>query len=237
VDDPKEALLAALPDIPRWLEARALLAMPEAELYASPEGFVVSSPLDKLAFGVGQPAPHLFTQALTQVDAEWTVLAAPEDADAVGAAIPSFVAERAILHVLEGPIPRLATPDPDVIRLGPDDLRRVPESMARELERVIHHTEVLALETASVIASVAYVAGETERLYDLSVDTFGPHRKKGYAGRVMRALLDRRSEVKRPVWGATESNAASLHLAARLGFRPFDEIIVFTPKSSGQAPS
>jgi RimJ/RimL family protein N-acetyltransferase len=237
VDDPKAVLLAALPDIPRWLEARALLALAEAELYASPEGFVVSSPLDKLACGVGQPAPHLFTQALTQIDPEWIVLAAPEDADAVGAGMPNFERERAILHVLEGPIPRLAAPDPDVIRLGPDDLRRVPESMARELERVIRDTEVLGLETAGVIASVAYAASETERLYDLSIDTFGPHRKKGYAERVMRALLDRRSEVKRPVWGATESNEASRRLAARLGFRPFDEIVVFTPKSSAGAPS
>ena len=237
MDDPKAALLAALPDIPRWLEARALLAMPDAQLYASPEGFVVSSPLDKLACGVGQPAPHLFTQALTEVDPEWTVLAAPEDADAVGAGIPDFERERAILHVLEGPIPRLAAPDPDVIQLGPHDLRRVPDFMARELERAIHQTEVLALETGGVIASVAYAASETARLYDLSIDTFGPHRKKGYAARVMRALLDRRSEVKRPVWGATVSNEESLRLAARLGFRPFEEIVVFTRKSSAGAPS
>lgn len=33
----------------------------------------------------------------------------------------------------------------------------------------------------------------------------------------------------RPVWGAEETNAASLGLAARLGFVPVDELIVFHP--------
>jgi RimJ/RimL family protein N-acetyltransferase len=38
------------------------------------------------------------------------------------------------------------------------------------------------------------------------------------------ALLD-----KRPVWGAVESNRASLGLAAKLGFRPVDTLFLFSP--------
>jgi hypothetical protein len=34
---------------------------------------------------------------------------------------------------------------------------------------------------------------------------------------------------KRPVWGAVRSNVASLGLAARLGFRGVDTLLVFTP--------
>jgi RimJ/RimL family protein N-acetyltransferase len=32
---------------------------------------------------------------------------------------------------------------------------------------------------------------------------------------------------KRPVWGAEESNAASMALAAKLGFKPVERLIVF----------
>ena len=32
---------------------------------------------------------------------------------------------------------------------------------------------------------------------------------------------------KEPVWGALESNVASLRLAARLGFAPVDALVVF----------
>jgi hypothetical protein len=34
---------------------------------------------------------------------------------------------------------------------------------------------------------------------------------------------------KQPVWGAEEWNRASLGLAARLGFVPVDELVVFHP--------
>jgi hypothetical protein len=237
MDDPKAPLREALPDVPRWLQARALLALPSSELYASPEGFLVCSHAAKLAVAVGQPAPHLFSQALAQTDPEWTVLAAPEDAPGVAACLPAFAGQRAVLYVLGGPTPRLAEPDPDVIRLGPADLGRVPEALARELALVVADREVLGLEVGGVVTAVAYVPWETERLYDLSIDTLGPHRQKGYGERLARALLDRRDEVKRPVWGATEDNLASTRLAAKLQFRELDEIVVFAPKSAGATPS
>jgi GNAT superfamily N-acetyltransferase len=219
----------ALPDVPRWLEVRALLALPSSELFVSSEGFVVSARSAKLAAAVGTPEPRLFEAALEHADPGWTLLAAPEDAPAVTAALPGFSRARALLHVLSGPTPRLASPDPDVIAISASDLERLPESLAQELSRVVDEHEVFGLEIASVIAAVAYVPWQTERLYELSVVTLAPHRRKGYGERVARALLDRRDEVRRPVWSSHENDTASLQLGRRLGFREFDEVIVFSP--------
>lgn len=36
-------------------------------------------------------------------------------------------------------------------------------------------------------------------------------------------------EGLRPVWGAEETNSASLGLAKKLGFEPVDEVAVFHP--------
>jgi RimJ/RimL family protein N-acetyltransferase len=38
-------------------------------------------------------------------------------------------------------------------------------------------------------------------------------------------MLDERK--KRSIWGTLETNEASLRLAAKLGFRPVDELVVF----------
>jgi len=42
-----------------------------------------------------------------------------------------------------------------------------------------------------------------------------------------------RERGKQPVWGAMQSNAASLRLAAKLGFAPVDELVVFEPRTAG----
>jgi GNAT superfamily N-acetyltransferase len=225
----------ALPDVPRWLEVRALLALPSSELYVSSEGFVVSARAAKLAAAVGNPEPRLFEAALQHADLGWSLLAAPEDAAAVAAALPGFSRARAVLHVLSGPTPRLAEPDPQVIALTASDLERLPESLAQELSRVVGEQELFGLEAAGVIAAVAYVPWQTERLYELSIVTLAPHRQKGYGQRVARALLDRRDEVRRPVLGSLESDVAALRLARSLGFREFDEIMVFLPVATANA--
>jgi hypothetical protein len=42
----------------------------------------------------------------------------------------------------------------------------------------------------------------------------------------------RHTSGKEPVWGALESNAASMGLAAKLSFVPVDRVFVFEPARS-----
>ncbi len=225
------ALCDALPDVPRWVKVRALLVSPGAEIHVSPEGFVVTLARAKRAAAVGKPDLELVQRALARVDPGWFVLVSPEDVEHVEPALTGFRRERALLHVLSGPTPRLEAQDPDVFEFGPEDLRRVPESTAADLERLdLASACVLALAAGNVIASIAYVAWQTERLYDVAVTTFGPHKRRGYGERVVRALFDRRDERQRPIWWCKDDNAASLALGKKLGFREFDETCVFSPE-------
>jgi predicted GNAT family acetyltransferase len=78
--------------------------------------------------------------------------------------------------------------------------------------------------------SFCYVAAETESLWDVSIDTLAGHRRRGYAALCAAYLIEHMCEKgKRPVWGAVESNAPSLGLAAKLGFVPVDRVFVFEP--------
>ncbi|MGQ9427658.1 GNAT family N-acetyltransferase [Gilvimarinus sp. F26214L] len=75
----------------------------------------------------------------------------------------------------------------------------------------------------------AYVASETESLWDVSIDTIQSHRRRGYAAAAVLYLMRKmRAEGKSAVWGALESNRASASLARRLGFVENDGLWVLT---------
>ena len=76
-----------------------------------------------------------------------------------------------------------------------------------------------------------YPALQTESLWDVSVETLAEYRGRRLAGRVARAMIRyMRDRGKAPVWGALESNAASLNVARRLGFVDAGRLAVFTPR-------
>lgn len=74
------------------------------------------------------------------------------------------------------------------------------------------------------------MGSRTESLWDVSIDTLEEHRRQGHAARCVAFMVEHmQREGRRPIWNAVKSNAASLALAARLGFVPVDEMVVFLP--------
>jgi RimJ/RimL family protein N-acetyltransferase len=66
-------------------------------------------------------------------------------------------------------------------------------------------------------------------LWDVSIDTLEEHRGRSLGAAAVRFMIEyMRGEGRDPVWGALESNRASLRLAAKLGFVPVDRIVVFS---------
>jgi RimJ/RimL family protein N-acetyltransferase len=76
--------------------------------------------------------------------------------------------------------------------------------------------------------SFCYAASVTETLWDISIDTLDEYRGQGHAALAVAFMVRRMArQGKRPVWGAEESNTASMALARKLGFEPVDRLIVF----------
>jgi GNAT superfamily N-acetyltransferase len=87
---------------------------------------------------------------------------------------------------------------------------------------------VAAAILEGVAVAFCYPAYETETLWDVSIDTLEPYRRRGLARTCFEFLCDHMAaHGKVPVWGALASNSASLSLAARLGFEEVDRSIVF----------
>jgi GNAT superfamily N-acetyltransferase len=77
--------------------------------------------------------------------------------------------------------------------------------------------------------SFCYPVWQTERLWDVSIETLEPYRRRGLGARAARTLIRHMRKTGRaPVWGALETNSGSRRLAAGLGFLETAGIAVFT---------
>jgi predicted GNAT family acetyltransferase len=73
----------------------------------------------------------------------------------------------------------------------------------------------------------AYVASETEALWDVSIETIESHRRRGYAAAAVVSLMHlMKQRGKTAVWGALASNSGSKALARWLGFVEVDTLWV-----------
>ncbi len=246
----REELAALLPDVPRWVEIRSILLAGRGEVLGpsrEPLACALADPAFRSAIVVGRPPYEAIGEAAALAGPGGSVIAPPESRDWVAGALPELRVERAVLHVL-GSESRLPETAPGAVRhLAAGEiaaLADLPATLREELTGVA----AAGIRIAAALADGApvafcYAGSETESLWDISIDTLEPWRRRGFAASAVAFETERFSAAgKRPVWGAVESNRASRGLAAKLGFVPTDEVWVFTPPDddvtpAGQAPS
>jgi RimJ/RimL family protein N-acetyltransferase len=176
---------------------------------------------------LGRPGPELVRSALRGAPRDFELLVQDDAAEAVGAALPDWRVAGATLHRLAEPVAPGPAPGPDVILLetpGAAALRRVPRHLRADAEGA----EAVALSLAGDrVAAVCTAGAVTETLWDVGIDTVAEHRRRGHATAAFRALAAHMAAAGRqPVWGAEDDNAASLRLAAKLGFEPAGHLAV-----------
>jgi predicted GNAT family acetyltransferase len=107
-------------------------------------------------------------------------------------------------------------------------------ALLQELQRAALIGKLAATFVEGKPVSFCDAATETETLWDIGIETLEPYRGRGYAALCVAYVIDQMGRRgKRPVWGAEESNSASMNLAAKLGFRAVDRLTVLYPPSEG----
>lgn len=200
-----------LPDLPRWVEANGIADEAGSWRRELGAGFAVGSDRAKLIALAGE---------IDVVAAR--ILAAEYPQHVVLAESPFDIGRqhsRAILHTLDGDPPDL---EGATLLPADADLTHVP--FAAELAG--HRVWTVYVDELPV--AFAYAAWRTPTYFDVSVDTLPGARQLGL-GTIVAAALIADERPRAPVWGADEDNAASLRLAARLGFAPVDELWVLPP--------
>ena len=225
---------SCLPDIPRWVETRGMLLTGRGEILgaaskSSPD-FVVRGLNNRLISVVGKPDALCLNQAVAKSGLEVEVLAMPENDGYVGSILQGWCRSPAILHRLAQPIQFQIRKDVTVQFIRQRGLHSLQEDfsdLVGELFDALDFTDIAAVMVENQPVSFCYAGRETETLWDISIDTLPDHRRRGYADHCVSFLIDHMARRgKQPVWGAEESNMASLTLAAKLGFKPVDRVTV-----------
>jgi hypothetical protein len=238
VIDPVD-LAHRLPDVPCWVDTRGMLLSGIAEVTGSEAdgGFVVravSGAVCVVAI-VGKPRAAMIRRATTATTTMTPVICQLDDEGHVADALPERGSDRAILHRLKESA-RIAPASAGVRLLNASDahlLGHLPVGLCYEISHAMELLPMAACFAGGHPVSFCYPCWSTETLWDISIDTVEGYRRRGYAADAVRAMIRHMRETRRePVWGAVESNTASLALAAKLGFEPVGAIRVFSPQGS-----
>lgn len=210
-----------LPDLPRWVEAHGIAGDSEGWRERLGGGIAVGHDAARLMVVVGDAEPDAVAGLAAARPGNALLFAI--ERDDLAASVKRTV-QRAILHALPSPE---ALPELDgAVPLEAD----VPGPLGDELAWARRRGPVWAAWVDGEPVSFAYAPWRSPKWFDISVDTLPGARQLGLATVVATAMIrDERAHGREPVWGADETNFASLRLARRLGFVPVDEIWVCAP--------
>lgn len=219
--------LGTIPELPRWVEARAILLSGQCEVFGEEGAWAVRNeePGGRVVVVAGRAESNAIRAALAdRPDRE--LLGGVEEEQALAALFPDWVCERAQVFELAHP-GQLAAPDARVRLLtDTENLERLAEELHGALDGVRKGCEIHAAFVDGTAVSLALAHWRTENYFDISIDTVPSHRRRGLARAAVSALI--RTETARglqPVWGAMTSNQASQKLAISLGFEPIDQTV------------
>lgn len=215
----------ALPDAPGWIDFRGMLLSGKAAVRGTPRDYVITYPDYRLCAVVGRPEAALLARSLQRVR---HLICRDASEPHVAPLLKGWTRTRALLHTR---FRSTLTPPAGDVRVvaSTRDLRRIPEPLRSELRRNLSRCPMVAAYVGDRPVSIAAACWQTEKWFDISIDTLKPFRRLGFATQSARGLIaEMKARGRSPVWGAAEDNPASLGLAKKLGFRPVDWIWVFT---------
>jgi hypothetical protein len=240
VSDLGRRLAAQLPDQPRWLETRGMLLGGRAQITGGTSvetGFVarlVDGAVSVVAV-VGRASPAAIARASDNLTAMTPILVQTDNAEHVASALAAapgdpWQPERAILHRLSVQPSPPPFSDSDVRLLSAGDvLDHLPPGLRYEITHASRLVPIAVVVQDGRPVSFCYACWMTETLWDVSIDTLESGRSRGLGATAVTFMIDvMRQGGREPVWGALESNASSLRLASKLGFRPVDEVVCFS---------
>lgn len=221
-------VLAKLPDLPRWVEARALLLARRGFVVDTDDGCrLVCGRKDRLVVPVSvELSPMIEATAAREVPGATIVL---QDVMLPAAAhhLPDWQAEAVTLYTLPAERARAwRLPEWPTSPIGAEQVAgagHLPFALRDELLDAATHTPVWAASIDGQPCAFAYAAHITETWFDVRVETLEPARGRGLGrAAAMGLVVDRMLHGLRPVWGAPKDHEPAHRLARRLGFEPVD---------------
>lgn len=215
-------LLARIPDEPSWMDARGMLLAGNALVIG--ESLVARGHLIGV---VAVPAAEDLKAALAGAPDHVEVLVQKAHADALSAMLPGWHRYRGIVHLMPGKFDVRTVSNVKLLDAA-TPLGHLAKPLRDELTLAMEAGPVVCTFDDRKAVSFCYAAIQTEKYWDVSVDTAPEYRRRGHAGRAACAMILHMFGMgKRPVWVALEANVPSRRLAEKLGFVPVGELHLF----------
>lgn len=173
----------------------------------------------------------------------WTTIQVPshlaaalERPVAVAAGSLSVSTLEDIHHILDRPVADIAMPD-EVRLLGPDDalLRHIVGEMASS---TTDQTVIAAAVIDDEPVSIAHTFAWSPRYVDIGVTTHEAFQNSGFATAASALVVGAIQRTGRvPVWSTGATNAASLRVAEKLGFKEVSRRLYIIPDVKSTNPS
>jgi hypothetical protein len=227
-------VLASLPDLPRWVEARGLLLSRRGYVVDTADGCrMICGRTDRLVVPITVELSPLLETTATREVPDGQILLQDVMLPAARYHLPDWEAEPATLYTLppdrarSWPLPQWPTAPLSTAQL--EAASDLPAALRDMLIDASAHTPVWAASIDGQPMAFAYAAQSTEGWCDVAVATLDQARNRGLArAAAMGLIVDSLLRGLRPVWGAVKSNEPSHALARRLGFDPVDQLWVLT---------
>lgn len=241
------AIAQRLPDLPRWVELRALLYGGGCEIFGlevQPEGstalpgrpelsLLLRDPDTDEIFLAGRPAETALHAAIQCNRNGGSIIAPPEQVAWIANTLPQWSHTHIILHLLQNPqrLPSVSAAAAGLLDAATLDGLAIDKELLHELQSGAQRSPLAATFVAGQPVAFCYAGATTEALWDVSIDTLPEHRRRGYAALCAAFMIEHmRAHGRQPVWAALENNPPSLRLARKLGFVPVDTLVLFEPR-------
>ena len=235
----RDRLLETIPDKPLWVETRGAL-LDDGEVFGEPGAAVVRNARKDTLCLVGRPEEGMFELAFEGAAETVQVIAQAADREH-GEMLMDLPGSEARIYTATRP-PR-APPAGDYIledlsKVDLGRLRHLPGDLIEELEDVLSVLPVVAAVVDDMPVSFCYPVTRTEHHWDVSVDTWEPYRRRGFAAAAFGGMYERMlGGGRRAVWGAMEWNEASWRLATKLELEEVGSVYVWTAHTLPQDDS
>lgn len=219
-----------LPDLPRWVDARATVLSGACDILGMPgeQSCIIRSLRWPMATVVGKPSTELLLRAIDIVGDQIELVVMPDDASHVQRVLRYWREEPATVHTRPT---ELDEPKASVngVRIYDPWSSRSKPGFTDAIKQALHAAEVVAARRVNgKVTAVCHTDAITEQWWDVGVETVESHRRQGHSRACFAAMNSHMLERgKRPVWIALDRNVPSMRMAASLGFQPVDELRVF----------
>jgi hypothetical protein len=200
---------------------------------------IVSSPTVLVAVVMRWDDVDMLARAIAEVPREFSIVGPYEAADVLARLAGARRHEPArVFHLPPQAAAALPAPPSHTRLLRHDEyhhLDNLPPILRGELRDASTYSPIASAFVDERPVSFCYSGWETERHWDVSIDTLEGYRCRGLAASASTCLMQHMARRgKTAVWGAVDSNIPSTALARKLGLVEIDRLVVLYPDDAHQ---